>query len=107
MEFIFHKERKEDVHEESINVSENEEVVKERIKNRLQDYEKPVPCTEDTICEDSGVNEETNKTNLNFKEEIKGICEEHITVHEEKYQEEYPKCGGKGRGEVEHNREEA
>ena len=27
---------------------------------------------------------------MKFKEEIKGICEEHITVHEEKCQE-YPK----------------
>ena len=59
--------------------------MKEMVKNKFQDYKKLVPCIEEnTICEDSGFNKEIEgKINLKFKEEIKDICEEQITVHEE------------------------
>ena len=81
--------------------------MKEMVKNKFQDCKKPVPCIEEnTICEDSGFSEEIeSKIELKFKENIKDICEEQITVHEEnlKYQEEYPKCGGKRKDKSKHN----
>ena len=68
----------------------NFEDMKELVK-MFQDCKEHVSCIEEsTICEDSGFNEEVEgQTDLKFKEEIKGICEEHIIVHEENYQEEY------------------
>lgn len=71
---------------------ENIEDMKELVK-MFQDYKEPIPCIEEiTICENSGFNEEMEgKTNLKFKEEIKDIREEQVTILEEnsKGKEEY------------------
>ena len=71
---------------------ENFEDMKELVK-LFQDCKEPVHCIEEnTICENSGLNEEMEgKTDLKFNEEIKDICEEQITIIKEnlKGKEEY------------------